>query len=140
MIAVDTNVLLRYLIEPLNVSNPGWQVVAANKIINGSNHVFISDIVVAEMEWILESVFEFKPTEIHLTIKSLVGNSRFIFEDWSAIQCALLDYQESSKVDLSDCIIARRAHNKGADTLYTFEKESKLGSLSTATTLKKPKN
>lgn len=137
MIAVDANVLLRYLIEPLDTSNPSWQVLAAKETINNEHNVFISDIVIAELEWVLESVFECNPNEIHLVIQSLVNNTRFIFEDWSALQCALLDYQELTKVDLSDCIIARRAHNKGAKTLYTFEKESKLGGLNIATTLKK---
>jgi len=139
MIAVDTNVLLRYLIEPLDISNPSWQVLKAKEVIHKSDNVFISDIVLAEMEWVLESVFEFKRDEIHLVIQNLVNNHRFTFEDWSAVQCALLDYQESSNVDLSDCIIARRAHNKGAKTLYTFEKVTQLGGLTCATTLKKSK-
>jgi len=139
MIAVDTNVLLRYLIEPLDVSNPSWQVLEAKTVIDKSDNVFISDIVVAEMEWVLESVFEFKPNEIHSVIQSLANNTRFSFEDWPAVQCALLDYQESSNVDLSDCIIARRAQNKGAKTLYTFEKETRLGGLTCATTLKNSK-
>ena len=58
MIAVDTYVLLRYLLEPLDANNPGWQVVAARQVIDKEDNVFVSDIVLAELEWVLESVFE----------------------------------------------------------------------------------
>ncbi|MFV2056702.1 MAG: PIN domain-containing protein [Thiohalomonadales bacterium] len=138
MISVDTNVLLRYLVEPVDVRNPSWQVIAARNIIHNSDAVFISDIVLAEIEWVLESAFEFTSNEIYGVIQALANNSRFTFEDWSAVQCALLDYRESTTVDLSDRIIARRSINKGAKTLYTLEKKSNLGGLSCATTLKKP--
>ncbi len=48
MIAVDTNVLLRYLL---------WddeQATKADKLINGSTHVLITDFVLAETLWTLK--------------------------------------------------------------------------------------
>ena len=65
----------------------------------------------------------------------LACHARFHFEDWDALHCALMDYKEYSKVEFSDCLIARRAKNKGADTLYTFEKGTKLGALPCVTSL-----
>jgi len=135
MIAIDTNVLLRYLLEPVDQNNPKWQVQKAQDIINQTHKVFLSDIVIAESEWVLESVFNCNRKEIHLLIHTLANNSKFQFEDWKALNNALLDYKEYSKVDLSDCLIARRAANKGASTLYTFESIQKLGALPVATTI-----
>ena len=135
MIAVDTNVLLRYLLEPLDKRNPQWQVLAAKQVIEKEERVFISDIVLAEMEWVLDSVFELARADMLKLFQSLAGNIRFCFEDWAALQAALIDYQENEYMDLSDCLIARRAHNHGAVTLYTFESQDKLGSLSIVTTL-----
>ena len=136
MIAVDTNVLLRYLIDPIDNSNPSWQGKAARKVINSEEFVFISDIVIAETEWVLESVFEFTKQEISALIDAIASNSKFQYEDWSALQCALLDYKECSRVELSDYLIARRANHKGATSLYTFEGQKKLGRLGIVTTLK----
>ncbi len=138
MIAIDTNVLLRYLMEPLDVHNPRWQVIVARDVIDHADAVFVSDIVIAEMEWVLESVFEIKRDDIATIIQTLANNHRFQFEDWSALQCALMDYRDYPKVDLSDCLVARRANRKGATTLYTFESEQKLGALRITTTLKPP--
>lgn len=135
MIAVDTNVLLRYLLEPLDVHNPQWQILAARQAIDREDKVFVSDIVLAEMEWVLETVFELTPTEIIRLFHSLTSNVRFCFEDWAALQAALIDYQDNENIDLSDCLIARRAHNHGAATLYTFEGPSRLGALPIVTSL-----
>ena len=137
MIAIDTNVLLRYLIKPIDQNNPKWQVEQAEEIIEKAEKVYISSIVIAEVEWILESVFNCRRQEIYLVIHDLANITRFQFDDWAALNSALLDYIEYSKVELSDCLIARQAMNSGAQTLYTFENETKLGALPIVTTLKR---
>lgn len=81
----------------------------------------------AETEWILESVFECHRQEIYSVIHELANNTMFQFEDWSALNNALLDYSEYHAVDLSDCLIARHAHNEWATTLLTFENEKNWG-------------
>ncbi len=139
MIAVDTNVLLRYLLEPLDANNPNWQIIAARNVIDQADKVLITDIVIAEMEWVMESVFELSSEDIAHLIQTLANNACFQFEDWPALQSALMDYREYPHVDLSDCLIARRAKNQGASTLYTFESDKKLGALPCATSLKPPK-
>ncbi|MFK0571892.1 PIN domain-containing protein [Endozoicomonas sp.] len=138
MIAVDTNVLLRYLLESTDARNPAWQAIAAVETINCADSVFLSDTVLVETEWVLESVFELKKAEIHHALKQLACNTRFCFEDWHALQRALMDYNEYRNVDFSDCLIARRANSKGAKTLYSFENHKKPGALPIVTTLKKP--
>ena len=140
MIAVDTNVLLRYLLEPIDTHNPVWQTQAAQHLVDGADDVFVADVVIAELEWVLESVFACTRDEIAQLVRALVNNYRFAFEDWRAIQSALLDYQNYPRVDLSDCLIARRAESLGASTLYTFETRQKLGALLIVTTISSPKN
>ena len=49
-----------------------------------------------------------------------------------------MDYRDNRHVDLSDCLIARRANSRDASTLYTFEGDKKLGALPIATTLRPP--
>ncbi|MDD2723767.1 MAG: type II toxin-antitoxin system VapC family toxin [Methylovulum sp.] len=137
MIAIDTNVLLRFLFQPVDTQNPQWQVERAQTLINQAEKVFVSAIVVAEMEWVLESVFGCTRHEIHAVLHELASNAKFQFEDWAVLNCALLDYLEFGAVDLSDCLIARTAQKAGATTLFTFENEKKLGALPIATTLRK---
>jgi predicted nucleic-acid-binding protein len=138
MIAIDTNVLLRFLFKPIDSKNPQWQVDIAETTINQADKVYISSIVIAETEWVLDSVFECSRKEIHAVLHGLASNTKFQFEDWAALNSALIDYLEFNSVELSDCLIARYAQNAGATTLFTFESEKKLGALPMATTLKKP--
>lgn len=136
MIAIDSNVLLRYLLKPIDKNNPQWQVDCAEQVINTADKVFIGDIVLAEVEWVLDSVFACERQDIYDLFHALANNSKFQFEDWAALNSALVDFQQLNKVELSDCLIARRAKHQGATTLYTFESIKKLGALSIVTTLK----
>ena len=135
MIAVDTNVLIRYLLQPTDACNPTWQTQKAIETIHSADTVFLTDIVLAEIEWVMESVFALKKQEIHRLLYELACNTRFQFEDWDALHCALMDYKTYPKVDFSDCLIARRANSRKATTLYTFEKANKLGALPVVTSL-----
>lgn len=126
MIAVDTNVLLRFLLKSIDRANPKWQVEVAEEIINNAERVFVSDIVIAETEWVLESVFECSREEISALLRDLANNVKFRYDDWRALNYALLDCAENQKVELSECVIARRAYNKGSKTLYTFLKTKKV--------------
>jgi predicted nucleic-acid-binding protein len=137
MIAVDTNVLLRYLLQPQDHRNPAWQAQAAHELIHTADQVYISDTILAELEWVLEGVFQASRKAIIEVVSALVSHSRFVFDDWEAVYCAWLDYQEHPKVDLSDCLIAQRAIRRGL-TLHTFEGERKLGGLAGVKTLKPP--
>jgi predicted nucleic-acid-binding protein len=127
MIAVDTNVVLRFLLKPVDSQNPKWQVEQAERVINQAGKVFISDIVIVEMEWILEGVFACSRKEIATLLRTLANNTKFCFQNWAVLNCALLDYSEHSKVELSDCLMARQAKSNGATPFYTFENEKKLG-------------
>ena len=49
MIAIDTNVLLRYLLW-----DDKTQAAKADKLINGSTPVLITDVVLVEALWILK--------------------------------------------------------------------------------------
>lgn len=136
MIAVDTNVILRFLLQPVDTNNPKWQVDRAEEIINQADKVFIADIVIVEMEWILEGVFACSRKEIYSLFRALANNSKFCFNDWAAFNCALLDYVEHDKVELSDFLILRQAKSSGATAFYTFENEKKLGGVAGATCIK----
>jgi predicted nucleic-acid-binding protein len=127
MIAIDTNVLLRFLFKPVDNRNRKWQVDVAEALINKADKVFISSIVIAETEWVLESVFECNRQEIYSVIHELASNSKFQFDDWSALNSALLDYIEHNAVELSDCLIARHAQNEGATTLSPLRMKKSWG-------------
>ena len=120
MIAFDTNVLVRLLVEDylrqLATARKTLQLAADNEEL-----VFLGDVVLAELEWVLESAYSVPRTRILEAVQRLVSDPRFEFEDRSRIERALGEYQKG-KGDLSDYLLGQRAESVQARTTFTFDR------------------
>lgn len=129
MIAIDTNVLLRYLLA--DDANQHDKAVA---IIKGRHSVLITDVVLVEAVWTLTGKrYNLDKNAVCTLIRGLVGDGAFIFESIQVVWSALCDYEESKLVrgkalDFADALIVNKAHftaeNNSASLLafYSFDK------------------
>ena len=129
MIAVDTNVVLRYLLA----DDPG-QFRSAKKLITSHEPALITDVVLAETVWTLTGKrYGFDKTQICEVVRALVGDQGFTFENAQVIWSALRDYEGSKTIrgkslDFADALITRKseyvAQAKGAKFggLFSFDK------------------
>lgn len=133
MIAIDTNVLLRYLLW-----DDKAQATKADKLINGSTPVLITDVVLAETLWTLKG----KKYRLHKTAMIDVLNSLFkepnlCFEGGQTVWRALNDYRQAKPIKISnkkkeadfpDALIVNKAKfcatEKGEilNGVYTFDR------------------
>ena len=67
MIAVDTNVLVRFLTR-----DDETQHAAAEKLL-GNETVFIPDTVILETEWVLRFSYEYPPDAVSFSLRKLLG-------------------------------------------------------------------
>ena len=67
MIAVDTNVIVRFLTR----DEPSQFELSLKLIETGS--IFIPDTVVLETAWVLDFVYGFKPQDISSALRNLIG-------------------------------------------------------------------
>lgn len=120
MIATDTNALLRYLLgdDPAQSSTV---VRCFHREFEGGGEVFVSDIVLVEACWVLESAYEMDRTEIADVLDQVVGRRSFVLESRRRVKGALAGYR-STKADFSDLMILLRAMDEGATVLCTFDK------------------
>lgn len=132
MIAIDTNVLLRYL---LNDDKP--QSKKAANLITGSTPVLITDVVLAETTWTLEGKkYNLQKHDIVQTINGLFEDKNIIFEDGQTVWRALKDYRKAEPVkagkkrkeaDFQDALIVNKAKYKAREDdvtlqgVYTFD-------------------
>ncbi len=132
MIAIDTNVLLRYLLW-----DDKAQAVKASKLINGSVPVLITDVVLTETVWMLKGrKYKLQKAAIIEVINSFFKEPNIIFEDGQTVWQALNDYRLAKPVkirsktkmaDFSDALIVNKAkyctRGKGEalDGFYTFD-------------------
>ena len=133
MIAIDTNVLLRYLLDDDIEQSP-----KAKKIITGTDIVLVTDIVIIETVWTIKGKkYKLDKEQIIDTIYKLFEEPNLVFEDGQTIWRALGDYTTSQPVkvgnilkeaDFPDALIVNKALNvtkQKSQTLkcvYTFDK------------------
>ena len=117
MIAVDTNVLVRVLVD-----DPGQpaQVRAAKAVIKKAGEVFISQVVQVETVWILETAYGLKRDDILIVLDTLALNSSYILEHEHLFVEALALFR-MNKADFADFVILAAAQNENS-TLFTFDK------------------
>jgi predicted nucleic-acid-binding protein len=81
----------------------------------------ISQPVLCELEWVLESVYAATRKDILATMRMLLTTPPFEVEDAALLERALARYARG-KADLSDFIIGESARSGGAATTHTFDK------------------
>lgn len=118
MIAFDTNVLLRLLLN-----DDAHQAAQAQSLLERAiavaDRILLPDIVLCEMEWVLESVYEFPKARIAETLLRLLDAEEFAFANRPAVVRAVASYQKGA-ADFSDYLIGESATVAGASTTYTF--------------------
>lgn len=129
MIAIDTNVLLRYLL-----ADDESQYTKAKALIEKQHPVLITDVVLVETVWTLTGKrYGLDKDAVCALVRVLVGDAAFVFESSQVVWSALCDYEESGPVrgkalDFADALIVKKAHftteNKGFSLsgFYSFDK------------------
>ena len=132
MIAVDTNVLLRYLLD-----DDAGQSKKASSIIAGNSNILITDIVLTETVWTLKGKkYNLDKESIIKVINTLFAEPNIIFEDGQTVWRALNDYKQAKTIkvgnkrkeaDFPDALIINKALyvantlNETLDGVYTFD-------------------
>ena len=132
MIAIGTNVLLRYLLQ-----DDKKQSVKADKLITGRRKVLITDVVLVETIWTLKGKkYKLLKDDLLLVIDGLFKEPNIIFEDGQTVWRAYnaIRWSEPIKVDtkkkdadFSDALILEKsrynANRKGEPFggVYTFD-------------------
>jgi predicted nucleic-acid-binding protein len=121
MIALDTNVLVRYL-----VSDDEAQASRARALIRRSSgrdeQLLVTDIVMCEVVWVLEAGYSFAKSEIATTLHALLRARHLRFQHADELKRAL-DAYEKGRGDFSDYVIREVSVTDGATTVVTFDKK-----------------
>ena len=119
MIALDTNVLIRYLTR----DNPE-QAEAARALLQGlttNGPGFICREVVIEVVWVLERSYRFRRERIANVVMELVSTDALVIEDADDIARSAIAYRLGG-ADFSDFMILAAANRVGAQPFYTFDR------------------
>ena len=123
MIAVDTNVLVRLLVQ-----DDAAQAAKARKIFDtaasAKEPVWISDTVLVELVWTLSRAYGRDRPEIVTALRALSLHASVAMESADAVHDAT-DLFEAGPADFADCLLAVKARAAGCNQLFTFDRGMK---------------
>ena len=115
MRAVDTDVLVRVLVR-----DDPRQVKLAESFIDGN--AWISQLVLAETMWVLESVYDRTPTQLAAALEILLEHETLTVQDADTVAAALQNFKRKPALGFSDCLVLEIARKAGHTPLGTFDK------------------
>lgn len=118
MIAIDTNILVRIFIDDLNES----QVKKSRDLAKKAKHIFLPEIVLIEMVWVLNRAYDLTKQQILAILQEIYENSAFVVEREQNFLEGLTLFKENN-ADFSDCMILVAAKNADAKDFYTFDEK-----------------
>ena len=127
MIAVDTNIIIRFLVKD-DASQASKVLDRFKKAEANKKTFFVTLLVVLEVIWVLESVYEYSREEILSAMESMTRLAIFRFENIDLIH-DFLSLNEKLNHDLSDVLIGLCARHNGCDYTLTFDKKASKSSL-----------
>lgn len=121
MIALDTNVLLRFLIR----DDEGQARAAAALLqeLTVEEPGYISREVAIELVWTLKNHYGFSRERVATVFNDLIVSAALRLEAASDVARAAQEYRRGG-ADLADRMIAAAARRAGAVPLYTFDRKA----------------
>lgn len=121
MIALDTNVLVRYLIN-----DDARQAAAARALLSEltvERPGFVCREVVVELVWVLQRTYGFSRGRIAGVLEDLLASRELLFETGNDVARAVFAFRKGG-AELSDLMIAAATRRGGAYPLYTFDRQA----------------
>lgn len=118
MVAIDTDVLIRLLVDDPGAAN---QVRIARKTVQAAEQVYIPQIVQVECVWVLQRVYGFDKANIVARLTELARNLYYVLQHPDDFLRALNIFKDSP-ADFADCLILVESQTTGCD-LLTFDKK-----------------
>ena len=120
MIALDTNALIRLLIE-----DDEKQALTVKNIIEsvekkGQQIIILTEVLI-ETVWVLESVYKCTREDIYQFLETLTYTSVFTFSEPQVIANAIRHFKKGG--DFADLIIVMQALNHQAKKMISFDKK-----------------
>lgn len=117
MASVDTNVLLRWLLADVPA-----QTERADALLASGRQFTVDDVAIIEVVFVLERVMRLRRATVADAVNTVISTAALDLDRdrWRAV---VTDYVAHPKLSVADIYLARRAAEREAAPLYTFDKK-----------------
>jgi predicted nucleic-acid-binding protein len=120
MIALDTNVLVRFLVEDDKAQSAKAAKLVAHAV-SEDEPLFVSDFVVCETVWVLLAAYRVPRAEVGELLGRLLMAAHLRFNDVDRLSRALEAFAVG-KGDFADYVIREHARAAGCDQVATLDR------------------
>jgi predicted nucleic-acid-binding protein len=122
MPAVDTNVLVRYVVQDDSEQLKAAKALVA-RCIDENQSLFVPVTVALELEWVLRSSFGFAKDDVVHVLASLFSAVELKFESERSLEVALQLFREGA-AGFADCVHVALALQAGEQPWWTFDRRA----------------
>lgn len=124
LIFVDTNAFLRFLLNDIPQQKEAFErlIILAKQ---SKVSLFISQIVIFELYFILDKYYHFAREEIIDKLKSIIAVSYLEIQDKASFRNAIKLFNQNRNISFVDCFLLSKAELENAE-LFTFDKRLKI--------------
>jgi predicted nucleic acid-binding protein len=113
---VDTSVLIRHL-----TGDPPAMAARATAYLENESELLLTDLVVAETVYVLESFYEAPREQVAEAMRSLIGFSSVITVD-PALLLRTLEIYETDGIDFAESYLVACAESTGVNRVASFDR------------------
>lgn len=118
MIGLDTNVLVRYIMQDDPKQSP--KATRLIESLDSENPGFIAVVSVVELYWVLTSCYGLGGHEVKRAVEALLRAKQIVVDRADQVLRALRVF-DAGKADFADCLIERIASSAGCADTLTFD-------------------
>ena len=122
MIGLDTNILVRYLIQDDPVQSTKATEIIERRL-NVANPGFVSVVVMVEIVWVLDRAYDLTDMEIAAAIERMLQAEVLVIENEPEVFGAMVALKQG-KGTFADALIAELGARAGCRHTLTFDKEA----------------
>lgn len=123
MIGIDTNVLVRFLVDDDLKQNAVARAFMAKR--TADDPAYLSAIALAETVWVLHRRLSYPMPVIFDMLRALLSTDAFIIENMEELD-ALINGEDEPRGDLADHLIAWSCARAGCQQVATFDRKASL--------------
>jgi predicted nucleic-acid-binding protein len=117
---LDTNIFIRFLTDDVPEKADACEKIF-KKAVEKEETLFTTDLVIAEIVWVLESFYELPKKEVQDKVEKILNTPNLICPHKDLILSALVLYSEKN-IDYIDACNALTLKEKGIEELYSYDK------------------
>ena len=117
---LDTNIFIRFLTDDVPEKVDACEEIF-KKAVEKQETLFTTDLVIAEIVWVLESFYELPKNEVQDKVEKILNTPNLICPHKDLILSALVLYSEKN-IDYIDAYNALILKENGIEELYSYDK------------------